>query len=391
MGDVATAMVTTNMYHRFNSTSGLLFGGLYPMIASIRYSCRPNAAVFINEVLGSLDLYALEALKPNEEITIAANSATLRLPTARRREIIMGLRGYKCECPRCLVPLPNDALLTSARGKYDGARASAMKHLYDACFELQNDPKSNPFHVIATLKRFLFEMDLDECHWRCFEIRFLLIEELRKVQGHAPTFRKDLCYFLRTQIRCEAKFFPELSNARLRYLEILKEVDSSAFSEFAETWKELQAVYSESLTLDLPKEIPFRFQSLSQNVYSQFSTLRLETDLPQEKKAFANALRLLLVTLAEQEIKRISSKLGDVQVEVDDSRSIILFYRKASFHLTFDPNKWEAFLFLRTGGASWSNTLELTINYGNVISAVPTDYASKRLAHHITRALEITL
>ncbi|KAF2813999.1 SET domain-containing protein [Mytilinidion resinicola] len=79
----------------FNTGTGL---GLFPIVARINHSCRPNAAYFWSEGLGRRVVYAGRNIEEGEEISI---SYIPLLKTTKEREKRLIQYGFRCECKAC--------------------------------------------------------------------------------------------------------------------------------------------------------------------------------------------------------------------------------------------------------------------------------------------------
>ncbi|KAJ4303603.1 SET domain-containing protein 5 [Kalmusia sp. IMI 367209] len=72
--------------------------GLFPKIARINHSCRPNAAYYWNEKLKKRFVYATREIEEGEEISVSFIS--LLLPREERRTKLARY-GFVCTCPAC--------------------------------------------------------------------------------------------------------------------------------------------------------------------------------------------------------------------------------------------------------------------------------------------------
>jgi hypothetical protein len=72
--------------------------GLFPRIARINHSCRPNAAYYWNEKLKRRFVYATRDIEAGEEIFVSFISLLL---TREERQKKLARYGFTCTCPAC--------------------------------------------------------------------------------------------------------------------------------------------------------------------------------------------------------------------------------------------------------------------------------------------------
>ena len=72
--------------------------GLFPKIARINHSCRPNAAYYWNEKLNKRLVYATRDIEEGEEIFVSFISL---LMTRKERQKKLARYGFTCTCPAC--------------------------------------------------------------------------------------------------------------------------------------------------------------------------------------------------------------------------------------------------------------------------------------------------
>jgi len=75
--------------------------GIYPTMARINHSCKPNAHHFFNEEDGTEEVVVMEPIKAGEEITISY----IRTFCSRnfRQELLQDKFGFRCTCCVCLL------------------------------------------------------------------------------------------------------------------------------------------------------------------------------------------------------------------------------------------------------------------------------------------------
>jgi hypothetical protein len=111
-GDVLGFIFRTNAY---NTGSGV---GLFPRIARINHSCRPNAAYYWNEKLQKRIVYVIREIAEGEEIFVSFISL---LQTRKERQKILDPYGFTCTCHACALPATN--LTISDKRRTDISRA----------------------------------------------------------------------------------------------------------------------------------------------------------------------------------------------------------------------------------------------------------------------------
>lgn len=72
--------------------------GLFPRIARINHSCRPNAAYYWNEKLKKRLVYATREIEEGEEIFVSFISLLLTREERRKK---LARYGFVCTCPAC--------------------------------------------------------------------------------------------------------------------------------------------------------------------------------------------------------------------------------------------------------------------------------------------------
>jgi len=110
----------TNAY---NTGTGF---GLFPKIARINHSCRPNAAYYWHEALGKRIIYATHSIAEGEEITVSY--IPLTLPQSERQNRL-NRYGFKCTCPVCSLPTPYLAISDTRRVDINTALAAFQTQL----------------------------------------------------------------------------------------------------------------------------------------------------------------------------------------------------------------------------------------------------------------------
>jgi hypothetical protein len=104
--DPVGVIFRTNAY---NTGTGF---GLFPKIARINHSCRPNAAYYWHEVLGRRIVHATRPIAEGEEITVSYIPLTLSQPERQSR---LNRYGFTCKCAVCSLPNPHLALSDTRR------------------------------------------------------------------------------------------------------------------------------------------------------------------------------------------------------------------------------------------------------------------------------------
>ncbi|KAF2692153.1 SET domain-containing protein [Lentithecium fluviatile CBS 122367] len=86
--------------------------GLFPKIARINHSCRPNAGYYWSEALQKRIIYATREIAEGEEITVSY--IPLTLPQSERQHRL-NRYGFTCTCSACTLPPPSLALSDTRR------------------------------------------------------------------------------------------------------------------------------------------------------------------------------------------------------------------------------------------------------------------------------------
>jgi len=75
--------------------------GIYPTVARINHSCKPNAHHFFNEEDKSEEVWVMEPIKAGEEITVSY----IRTFCSRnfRQELLQDRFGFQCSCSVCML------------------------------------------------------------------------------------------------------------------------------------------------------------------------------------------------------------------------------------------------------------------------------------------------
>lgn len=75
--------------------------GLFPLIARINHSCLPNCHFFYNKATSEGYIYAIRAIKKDEEVTISYQPS--EGPTRLARAELQRKFGFTCRCELCVV------------------------------------------------------------------------------------------------------------------------------------------------------------------------------------------------------------------------------------------------------------------------------------------------
>jgi hypothetical protein len=110
----------TNAY---NTGTGF---GLFPKIARINHSCRPNAAYYWHEGIGKRIIYATHPIAEGEEITVSY--IPLTIPQSERQNRL-NRYGFTCTCPVCSLPTPYLALSDTRRTDINDALTAFQSQL----------------------------------------------------------------------------------------------------------------------------------------------------------------------------------------------------------------------------------------------------------------------
>ncbi|KAI1871694.1 hypothetical protein JX265_005680 [Neoarthrinium moseri] len=76
-------------------------GAIFPLIARLNHSCRPNAQHAWNEALQRETVYAVRDVAPGEELTLSYHNGG---PSAERRAALRQFFGFECACELCALP-----------------------------------------------------------------------------------------------------------------------------------------------------------------------------------------------------------------------------------------------------------------------------------------------
>ena len=110
----------TNAY---NTGAGF---GLFPKIARINHSCRPNAAYYWHEALGKRIIHATRPIAEGEEITVSY--IPLTLPQSERQNRL-NRYGFTCSCPVCSLPNHHLTLSDTRRTDINAALTAFQSQL----------------------------------------------------------------------------------------------------------------------------------------------------------------------------------------------------------------------------------------------------------------------
>ncbi|KAF2193061.1 SET domain-containing protein [Zopfia rhizophila CBS 207.26] len=111
---------------RSNSFNTGDFFGLFPKVARINHSCRPNTAYYWNERLRKRVVYATRRVEEGEELSL---SYIPLLHTKADRELRLNQYGFKCTCEVCSAAA-NDIMVSDQR------REQIRRAIYDLESEL---------------------------------------------------------------------------------------------------------------------------------------------------------------------------------------------------------------------------------------------------------------
>ncbi|KAH8194704.1 hypothetical protein TruAng_011138 [Truncatella angustata] len=76
-------------------------GGVFPLIARLNHSCRPNAQHSWNSKLGAQTVHALRDVAAGEELTLSYHNGG---PSADRRAALSQFFNFDCACELCSLP-----------------------------------------------------------------------------------------------------------------------------------------------------------------------------------------------------------------------------------------------------------------------------------------------
>lgn len=108
-------------------------GAIFPLVARLNHSCKPNAQHAWNEAKGVEVVHAVREVKEGEELTL---SYSMGGPSQERRGSLKEYFGFDCQCEACTLPEPelkaSDARLQRAQ-KLDEAIGDPkrVRHLPD--------------------------------------------------------------------------------------------------------------------------------------------------------------------------------------------------------------------------------------------------------------------
>ncbi|OCK81202.1 SET domain-containing protein [Lepidopterella palustris CBS 459.81] len=97
-GDPFSNIVRTNAYPL---GPGSDIGGIFPLIARINHSCRPNAQHAWNAKLSRETVYSVRPIAAGDEITLSYSSGG---PSIERRKALKEMFGFECACEVCSLP-----------------------------------------------------------------------------------------------------------------------------------------------------------------------------------------------------------------------------------------------------------------------------------------------
>jgi hypothetical protein len=86
---------------RFNAFGRGDWSLLYYAASFFNHSCKSNADFTIDEQTFNLRVIPLRDLNPGDEITISYDNVPLNMSRKRRREYMMKMHGFVCNCNRC--------------------------------------------------------------------------------------------------------------------------------------------------------------------------------------------------------------------------------------------------------------------------------------------------
>lgn len=95
-------------------------GGIFPLIARMNHSCRPNAQHAWNDKLGRQTVYAVRDVAAGDELTLSYHNGG---PSSERRAALKQFFGFDCACELCA--LPPKQLRESDRRLRDAAKLDA--------------------------------------------------------------------------------------------------------------------------------------------------------------------------------------------------------------------------------------------------------------------------
>lgn len=97
-GDALGLIFRTNAYNTGNDF------GIFPKIARINHSCRPNAAYYWSETLNKRVIYATRDILEGEEIFVSYIPLTMSREERQKR---LNRYGFRCACSACAQPPVN--------------------------------------------------------------------------------------------------------------------------------------------------------------------------------------------------------------------------------------------------------------------------------------------
>lgn len=96
-------------------------GGVFPLIARLNHSCRPNAQHAWNDKLQEQTVYAVRDIAAGEELTLSYHNGG---PSAERKAALRQFFGFDCACELC--GLPAEKLKKSDKRLRDAAKLDEM-------------------------------------------------------------------------------------------------------------------------------------------------------------------------------------------------------------------------------------------------------------------------
>ena len=103
---IVNRCITNNMGIKIN---GKIYGGIFPILSRINHSCKPNCIVLWNEKGYYQMLQSTKKINKNDEITISYIDLMNR---NQRRQKLLKIYGFYCECSLCNIIDPNILIKT---------------------------------------------------------------------------------------------------------------------------------------------------------------------------------------------------------------------------------------------------------------------------------------
>ena len=209
-------------------------GGVFPLVARLNHSCRPNAQHAWNEKFHQELVHVVRDVREGEELTLSYHMGG---PSTKRREALKAYFGFDCACELCSFP-PAGLKLSDERldkaEKFDEAIGNSKR--------VKQTPELALADCHALLKIFqeeqIFDLRLPRLYYDAFQIC-----AMHSDQGRAAVFAQRS---RETRIVCEGEESAEVENLRK-----LEEKPSS-FENFGATkkWKSAK----DSIPTDLGEE-----------------------------------------------------------------------------------------------------------------------------------------